>query len=253
MSAHRVVGFVAVHVDQLAVFAGQFDGAVDGLLAELACPLEVRDAADAVRAHLQRLLDHLVAALVGVHALLREGDDLDGDVVLELFADLQHRLQAGQLWIIHVDVGADELDAFGNLFLDALQRTFPGVLERLGLLDIVPAGDAFEERAARVRGALAARGVDVIQVQVGVHVGRDHQTAPQVDFLVCLGQTLADLLDDALVDQDLAGFIVLPVDASVGELLHGFLLHGLADDTRGRAQGAFGQERDDDGQDKADQ
>ena len=116
-AAHRVVGFVAVHVDQLAVLTGQFDGAVDGLLAELACPLEVRDAADAVRAHLQRLLDHLVAALVGVHALLREGDDLDGDVVLELFADFQHRLQAGQLRIIHVDVGADELDAFGNLFL----------------------------------------------------------------------------------------------------------------------------------------
>ena len=211
-----------MHVDQLAVLIGQFDGAVDGLLAELACPLEVRDAADAVRAHLQRLLDHLVAALVGVHALLREGDDLDGDVVLELFADLQHRLQAGQLRVIHVDVGADELDAFGHLFLDALQRTFPGVLERLGLLDIVPAGDAFEERAARVRGALAAGGVHVIEVQVGIHVRRDHQMAPQVDFLVGLGQTLADLFDDALVDQDFAGFFVLPVDASVGEFLHGF-------------------------------
>ena len=54
--------------------------------------------------------------------------------------------------------------------------------------------------------------------------------AAQVDFLIGLGQTRADLFDDALVDQDVAGRFVLPVDASVGELLHGSVHHELADD-----------------------
>jgi hypothetical protein len=59
-------------------------------------------------------------------------------------------------------------------------------------------------------------------VQVGIDIGRDHQATLQVDFLVCLGQILADLFDDAFVDQDLAGFIVLSVDSGIGEFFHYF-------------------------------
>src|SRR5690606_31156680 len=97
--------------------------------------------------------------------------------------------------------------------------------ERLGLLDVVPAGDAFEQRARRVPRAFGAAGVHVVQVQVGVDVGRNDQTAPQIDLLVRPGQIPADLPDDAPVDQHLAGFTVPAVDPNVGELLHGSLLH----------------------------
>ena len=57
----------------------------------------------------------------------------------------------------------------------------------------------------------------------------NHQTTPQADFLVCLGQVLADLIDDALVNQELAGFLVLSVDQCMGEFFHRVRFHGLVD------------------------
>lgn len=60
-------------------------------------------------------------------------------------------------------------------------------------------------------------GTPVRHLQVGIDIGRDHETALQIDFLVCLGQMLADQFDDALLDQNFAGFIVLSADQGIGE------------------------------------
>src|SRR5690606_6508333 len=197
--------------------------AVDRALADLARPLEVRDGAHAVGAHAQRLLDQLVAAGVGVHPLLRERHDLDGDQVRELLAQLEHGLQAGELGVGDVDVGPYELDALQDLLADAPERALLGALEGLRLLDVVPASDALEQRAARVGGAGAAAGEHVVEVEVRVDVGRDHQAAAEVDDLGGVGQARADLLDDAALDEDLAEPVVLAVDAGVDELPAGGL------------------------------
>ena len=70
---------------------------------------------------------------------------------------------------------------------------------------------------------------------MGIDVRRDHQTTLQVDLLVRRGQVRPDLPDDAAVDEDLAGFVVLTVDPGVGEFLHDtlrFVFGGSAQDER---------------------
>jgi hypothetical protein len=50
----------------------------------------------------------------------------------------------------------------------------------------------------------------------------------QINFFVRRRQIPADLFDDAFLDQDFVGFIVLPVDARVGKFFHDFLLYGFS-------------------------
>src|SRR5690606_19334697 len=143
-----------------------------------------------------------------------------------------------------VDVGPYELDALQDLLADAPERALLGALEGLRLLDVVPASDALEQRAARVGGAGAAAGEHVVEVEVRVDVGRDHQAAAEVDDLGGVGQARADLLDDAALDEDLAEPVVLAVDAGVDELPAGGLGPGSVGPFLDGTASAFGLARD---------
>ena len=106
-----VVYLVAVDVDELAVLLRYLHAVVDGLDGVLARELEVRNRADAVRAHLDGIFEELLAVRVAHDALLREGDYLDVDKVFELLAQLYHRLHSDERRVGDVYVRADMLDA----------------------------------------------------------------------------------------------------------------------------------------------
>ena len=172
-----------MEVDELVVFHRELDRLVDGLLAELARELVVRDAADTVRAEPQTLLDELRAVRVGVHALLRERDDLDRHDVSELLAQLEERLERREARIRHIGMRADELHARAHLLAHGLTRAPLDLLAARARLRLAPALDALEERARAVRRALAARRVDVVEMEMRIDVGRHDEAAAEVDGL----------------------------------------------------------------------
>ena len=93
----RIIRLIAMHVDELVVFRSQLNYRVHGMLAKLTALFEMGDAAHAVGTHLESFLHQLgprfaMRALVGVHALLREADDLESDRILQFLLKLQQRL-----------------------------------------------------------------------------------------------------------------------------------------------------------------
>jgi len=87
-AAHRAVRFVAVHVDQLAVVASQFNGAMDGLLAQLA-PFEQR--AGRAQGTFAAAGVHVVQVSVGIHVRREQQMATQVDLLLcfrQRFADL---------------------------------------------------------------------------------------------------------------------------------------------------------------------
>ena len=117
-TALYIIRFIAVHIDQPIILQCQLDGLMNRLLAELPGQLEVRNRTDAVRAHLQSLFYQLIAALVGIHALLRERHDLKIEDVLHFLSNLEGRLETGKRRIRHIDVRTDRLDAMEHLLLN---------------------------------------------------------------------------------------------------------------------------------------
>ena len=67
--------------------------------------------------------------------------------VLDLCADLQKRLDTGQLIITGVHVAADGADALGHRQFAILHRARNDLIDGLNLLEFAPQGDALQQGA----------------------------------------------------------------------------------------------------------
>src|SRR6202011_3509182 len=90
-------------------------------------------------------------------ALLREGDQLDGDPVLDLLPKLEEGAKRRQVRITDVDMAAYEEDAVGELPAEDLRDPVFDVLDRQRLDALPPDRNALEERTALVVPGLADR------------------------------------------------------------------------------------------------
>ena len=103
----RVVGLVAMHVDAAVVRLRQLEDAMHLAQAELGRRLVVGDAADAVDAEPDRVLEPLLVAVTGEDAVLRERRHLDRAQVGELVADAQQAAHHRLVLARHVGVRPD--------------------------------------------------------------------------------------------------------------------------------------------------
>jgi hypothetical protein len=76
--------------------------------------LEMRNAADDVDAHVERFQKVLLRTRRAEQPVLRKGDKLQVDVVLDLLAHFQQTLDPGQLVVADVDMGPDRQAALGR-------------------------------------------------------------------------------------------------------------------------------------------
>ena len=229
-----VVDLVAVHVDQEAVLLGQLAREVERVDGVLAGELEVRDRADDVDAHARGPAHECLSVWEGLDALLRERDDLQGDRVLEFLAQLEHRVERGELRIRHVDVGADVLDAEARLLAHGAVHALLHVLDGERGLPLAPHLDALEEGAGLVPAGLTG-GEGGIEVDVRLDDGRQREAAGPVDDLLTRQrlQSVRDRGEHPVLDADVAGGLRI-LDAQV------LVEHGLRTPSRGCACGRGG-------------
>lgn len=79
-----------MHINHAAIFHRQANCPAYGADTKVTGKFIVWDRADNVSAHLERLLHKTVSARIGIHPLLRKGNNLNGDEVPQLLPQLQH-------------------------------------------------------------------------------------------------------------------------------------------------------------------
>ena len=99
-----VVDLVAVHIDGNTVLFGEVEDYPQRGHAVFGRALIVWDAANNVGSHLECLLEKLGPVAERQDGVLRKGDNLDLDPVLDVLAQLKDGFQRRQLWIGDVNV-----------------------------------------------------------------------------------------------------------------------------------------------------
>ena len=178
----RIVGLVAMQVDHQAAVGRELAQLDHRAPAVLHGPLEMRDAADDVDAHVERPQQVLARTGRAVEAVLREGHELQRQVGCDLPLDLEQRLDAGQPVVADVDMAADGADALRHRHVAIGQRPLDHRLDGQQRLQLVPELDALEQgaRAVQARQAQGQRGV---HVEVAVDEGRRDQPARHVELV----------------------------------------------------------------------
>ena len=188
----RIVRLVAVHVDAARVLLRELEHAVHFLQAELGRRLVVRDAADAVDAEPERVLEPLLVAVAREDAVLRERGDLHraevGDLVAQPQEAAHHRLVLAR----DVGVRADEERPLRDRPAHDLARALEDVLLGEARLQLAPDVDALDQRAGLVP-ARPARGERRVEMEVAVDERRRDEACVRVDLLRAVGgERLAD-------------------------------------------------------------
>ena len=99
-----VVDLVAVHIDGNTVLFGEVEDDPQRGHAVFGRALIVGDAANNVGSHLECLLEKLRPVAERQDGVLRKGDNLDLDPILDVLAQLKDGFQRCQLWIGDVNV-----------------------------------------------------------------------------------------------------------------------------------------------------
>ncbi|MNV12442.1 hypothetical protein D3C71_1030440 [compost metagenome] len=199
-----VIDFVAVHIHQNLILLGKIEDVMQTFYPILPSKLEMGDRADHVDPQLERLLQQCLAVGIGEDPLLREGDDLQLDPRLHLLLHLQHGFQGHQIGVGDIDVGADELDAVGDLPFQRLDGAPLHIFVGQQRLALGPALDPLEQSTGEVPARLARR-LGGIEVNMGLDKGRDGQSPlpvqhPTGDSMFVMG---FDGGDDPILTADL--------------------------------------------------
>ena len=114
VARQRVVGLVAVDVDQQAALRCDLAERFEAARPVLHRALEMRDAADHVDALVERALEILRSIRRAVVAVLREGDELQVDIGSDLLLHLEQRVDGRQPVVADVDMRADREQPLGD-------------------------------------------------------------------------------------------------------------------------------------------
>ena len=199
----RVVRLVAVHVDAARVLLRELEHAVHFLQPELRRRLVVRDAADAVDAEPERVLEPLLVAVAREDAVLRERGDLHRAEIGQLVAHAQQPAHHRLVLAGDVGVRADEERSLRDRPADDLARALEDVLLGEARLQLAPDVDALDQRARLVPARLAG-----CERRVEMEVAVDERSRDEPRFGVELlcgvdGERLADPRPAAVLGREI--------------------------------------------------
>ena len=117
----------------------------------------MRNAADDVDAEVERALEIARRVRRAEIAVLREGDELQVEIGLDLALDVEQRLDREQAVVADVDVAAHREQALRDREIAIAQRALGDRLMRQQRLQFAPQRDAFEQRAGLVEPRQAER------------------------------------------------------------------------------------------------
>jgi hypothetical protein len=182
MARHRIVAFVAMHVDHQPALCRDPAQRRDRSCAVFHGAFEMRDAADDIHPHVERAGQRRLGLGAAVIAVLREGDQLQVDIGRDPFAHLEQRLGGDQARVRDIDMAADRQQALGHRQIAIAQRPFDQRLARQGRTQFAPERDAFKQRARDVHPRQTQRQGGV-HVEMRIDEGRADQQASGVDHL----------------------------------------------------------------------
>src|SRR5690606_30809770 len=96
--------------------------------------------------------------------------------------------QPQKLGVGNINMRADELYPLPNLFPYGGHGPFFRIRSRLRLFDLMPAGYPFEKRPRFNLPTITSAGINIVQVQVGVDIGWQHQFTTQIDLFLTFWQ-----------------------------------------------------------------
>ncbi len=163
VARHRVIRFVAMHVDQQALLGRDLAEQFDTQCAISHRSFEVWNAADDVHARMQGSLEFGNGVRITQRAVLWKGDQLHVDVRRDAALDFEKGLDSQQAHIADVHMGANGQQAFSHSPVAVGEGAFnQGFLCQQGF-EFAPQGDALEQGTAFIdaRQAIAAGGVHV--------------------------------------------------------------------------------------------
>ena len=221
VTGHRVVAFVAMHVDHQPAIRGDLAEGADGGGAIGHGPLEMGNPAD----HLDALVERPCEVVPGVGrpqiAVLRERHQLEVEIRLDGFLDLEQRVHRQQPVVADIHMGADRQKPVTDRPVAIFKRPFGQGFSGQVRLELAPQRDPLEQRA-RCVDARKAVGQGGIHVEVGIDERRRHQASAGVDFPRRLGpDPWCDFGDPVLVDGDVdAGSAVWQVGVADDQIEH---------------------------------
>ena len=177
---HRIVGLVAVHVDEAPVVGRELaeDAHALGTIGHRA--LEMRYAADDVDAERERTAQVRERARRAQHSILRKRDELHVEIGLHARANVDQRLDGEQPRITDVDMRADREQALGDGPVAVRERALDDRVLRERGLQLAPQRDPFEQRSAGVDARHPVRQRRV-HVEMRVDERRRQQVAAAVE------------------------------------------------------------------------
>ena len=210
MAAHRVVGFVAMHVDGQAALGGDLAERAYRGAAVVHGAFEMRDTAHDIDTHIERADDIRGAGRRAQEAILRESDQLQVEIGFHALAHLEHRCDRVQVVGRGVDMGTDREKPHGDRPVAIVERTVDHLVHGGDFAQFAPEIDAFEQRSGGVDPgrAIAER---CVHVKMRVDERGRNEIAGRVDRGAC-GRAVQHAYrgDGAAPDADIG-------DSSVGQ------------------------------------
>ena len=200
-----------MQVDELIVFQSKFNGLMNRFLPEFPRQFKMRDGTNAISSHAQAFFYQFIPAFIRIHAFLRESNDLDGHDILQFVPEFQQGFEGSHGRIRHVSMRADVLYAGCHFFPHGSARPCFDLVKRSSRFGLTPALDPLKERSGLIGCTFLTGRVDIIQMDMRIHVRRSHQFARKINDLrpLCL-QVRANPGKPAIFHQDiLKGFRVL--------------------------------------------
>ena len=171
---------------------------------------KMRDTAHHIHTHIKRADGIGPRCRVAVETVLREGDQLQVDVVLHMLAHLQQRLDPQQPVIAGIHMAADRQQPHTCGPVAIVQRARHHILARHHLLQLAPQANALQQ-CARGVDARQPVGQGRIHVKMRVYKGRADQITGGVDHFTRLHITqITDRRDHGTLDTDIG-------DLSIGQ------------------------------------
>ena len=192
-------------IDQSVVTAGEVDRKIKRLNTVLARKFKMRDSADCIGTHLDRVFHQLASVGEAHNSLLGEGDDLDVYQLSQFFSQFKHGLECHQLGICDIDMSADMLDAISCLHAYSAAHTLLDVRSCQSLLALAPEINSLKQRAAPVPVRLTC-GQAGIKMNMRLDKRRQREFPAVIDdfFAGNRQQSRSDLRDQAILNSDVS-------------------------------------------------
>ena len=174
MTAHRVIGFVAVDIEHQPTVGGDTGDVFDGFCPLLHCPLEMRDAADNIDAAIQRTNEVFPPILRAVKPVLRKSDQLQFEIGGDAAFYFEHRVNAAQMVGRCVDMGPDRQKSHGGCPVTIAHSALDHFVDGCDFAQLAPQADALDQRAAGIH-ARQTIGQGCVHMEMRIDKGRADQ------------------------------------------------------------------------------